>query len=120
MTPDMESRTRWLEQEIVLLRGRVTHLEREVLAARPVARPARPAPTPPAPRQAPPRPKKDLEALVGARLLPYAGAIAVLLGVAFFVAVAIGRGWLGESARIALAYAGSAALVAAGAWLHER
>ena len=48
------------------------------------------------------------------------GALAVLLGVAFFVAIAIGRGWLGETARIALAYVGSGGLLVAGAWLHEK
>lgn len=53
-------------------------------------------------------------------MLGWAGAVAVLLGVAFLVAVAIGRGWIDEPARIALAFAGSAALLAAGAWLHER
>jgi hypothetical protein len=62
----------------------------------------------------------SLEDLIGGRVLPWAGAVAVLLGVAFFVAVAISRGWLGEGARIALAYGGSAVLLAAGAWLYER
>jgi hypothetical protein len=36
------------------------------------------------------------------------------------VALAVERGWLDESARTALAFAGSAALLIAGAWLHER
>jgi uncharacterized membrane protein len=61
-----------------------------------------------------------LEDFLGGRVLGWAGAVAVLLGVAFLVAVAIGRGWIDEPARIALAFAGSAALLAVGAWLHER
>ena len=54
------------------------------------------------------------------RLLAWAGGVAVLLGVAFFVAVAIRRGWVDETTRIALAFAGSSALLAGGVWLHER
>src|SRR3954468_8927886 len=75
----------------------------------------------PAPAPAPAQRARTIsvEDLIGGRLLPWAGSIAVLLGVAFFVAIAIGRGWLGESARIGLAYGGSAVLLVAGAWLYE-
>ena len=48
------------------------------------------------------------------------GALAVLLGVAFFIAIAIGRGWLGETARIALAYVGSGGSARRRRWLHEK
>lgn len=61
-----------------------------------------------------------VEDFLGGRVLGWAGAIAVLLGVAFLVAVAIGRGWIDETGRVSLAFAGSVALLAAGAWLHER
>lgn len=62
----------------------------------------------------------SFEELLGGRLLSWAGAVAVLLGVAFFVAVAIGRGWIDERTRILLAFAGCAALLGVGVWLHER
>ena len=80
-----------------------------------------PAPAPSLPAVEPAQSEGGrLEDFLGGRVLGWAGAVAVLLGVAFLVAVAIGRGWIDEPARIALAFAGSAALLAVGAWLHER
>jgi uncharacterized membrane protein len=75
-------------------------------AAAPVAAPAAP-------------PKRSLEDLLGLRVMGIVGGVAVLLGIAFFVAVAVGRGWIDEPTRVLLAYLGSGALLAAGAWLHE-
>ena len=127
-------RIRRLEDELDAVRRRVSALEGAELSAppAPMSRVAPPPPPPRAPlridpgearkavrRAAERTPKISVEDLIGGRVLPWAGAIAVLLGVAFFVAIAIGRGWLGESARIALAYGGSAVLLAAGAWLYE-
>jgi uncharacterized membrane protein len=99
------------------------------VAARPAARPKaadpleRPAPKPlrPEPAAQPwwTRPV-DLEEVLGGRVLALVGGIAVLLGLVFLVALAIERGWLDERARVALAFAGSVGLVAAGAWLYER
>jgi uncharacterized membrane protein len=121
-----------------LLERRVDLLEQQLRRAQrlgampppaPVARPRvepKPAPVAPAPtpRVEAPAPiqveRPALEDFLGGRVLGWAGAVAVLLGVAFLVAVAIGRGWIDEPARIALAFAGSAALLAVGAWLHER
>jgi uncharacterized membrane protein len=78
-----------------------------------------PAPTPhPAPRQK--AWTAQLEELLGGRLLAWAGGIAVILGVAFFVALAVKRGWIDEQARILLSFLGSLALGACGVWLHER
>lgn len=62
----------------------------------------------------------NLEELLGGRLLALAGGVAVLIGVIFFVALAIDRGWIGETARVVLAFIGSGALLGAGAWLYER
>jgi uncharacterized membrane protein len=73
----------------------------------PAARPARPA-------------RPSLEDLVGGRLLAWAGGAAVLVGLVLLAAVAVSHGWLGEGARTAFAGALSAALFAAGVWLHER
>jgi len=61
-----------------------------------------------------------LEELLGGRLLAWAGGIAVVLGVAFFVALAMKRGWIDEQTRILLSFLGSVALGGAGVWLHER
>jgi hypothetical protein len=81
-------------------------------------------PTPPRPRPAAARPEPrrelDLEELLGGRLLALAGGVAVIVGLAFLAALAVERGWLGEGTRTVLAFAGSAALLALGAWLHER
>jgi uncharacterized membrane protein len=61
-----------------------------------------------------------LEELLGGRVLAWLGGVAVLLGVAFFVAVAISRGWIDEPTRVLLAFLGSTALLGTGVWLHER
>ena len=100
-------------------------------ASGPAAAPSQPWPKPqprPAPPASPParpapRPKPqpvDLEALLGGRLFAWIGGVAVVIGVVFFVATAIHNGWIGEGLRVALAFIGSTALFAAGAWLHER
>ncbi|HEX8064985.1 MAG TPA: DUF2339 domain-containing protein [Thermoleophilaceae bacterium] len=88
-----------------------------------------PAPTPPPPppwpvRKAapasPPRPRVDLEDLLGGRVLGIAGALAVLLGVAFLVAMAVDRGWIDEPTRIAIGFGGCTALLAGAVALYER
>jgi hypothetical protein len=80
-----------------------------------------PPPPPPPPEEDKPAPSRfDLEDFLGGRVLGWAGAVTVLLGVVLLVAVAIGRGWIDESTRIGLAFGGSAAMLAAGAWLYER
>ena len=101
-----------LEREIAVLRGRIDALERE-----------RRAPAERAPLRNPPAPvveqvrvsAVDIEELLGGRLLALAGAIAFLLGIAFFVALAIDRGWIGVTARVVLAALASTALFAGGA-----
>ncbi|MDX6319752.1 MAG: hypothetical protein QOD35_3152 [Nocardioidaceae bacterium] len=62
----------------------------------------------------------DLEELLGGRLLALVGGVAVIIGIAFFVALAINSGWIDENARVLLAGAGSLGLFAAGTWLYER
>jgi uncharacterized membrane protein len=90
----------------------------------PRARPDGPAaPPPPQPRRDSPArvlPEWDLEDLLGRRVLGWLGAIAVVIGVAFFLATAISRGWIDETTRVALAYGGSASLLAVGLFLYER
>jgi uncharacterized membrane protein len=74
------------------------------------------APPAPATRRAP----VDFEELLGGRLLALVGGVAVIIGIAFFVALAINSGWIDETARVLLAGGGSLSLFAGGAWLYER
>src|SRR6266508_4824737 len=129
MTASTEIRLESLEQEVKLLRRRLALLEGErprpamdesVRRRRPApaAQPApKPVVTPPPPRA--PR-WSSLEELLGGRLLALVGGTALLLGVAFFVALAVDRGWIGEGARVLLAGVGSSLLLGLGVWLHER
>ena len=125
-----------VEKQLRILNGKVEQIERVLgleaepaQAPVPVTRvaPSKPATAPPPPRPTAPslpprreRPEIDLEELLGGRLLALVGGLAVVLGLAFLVALAVDRGWLDEVARTVLAFAGSGALLAVGVWLHER
>jgi uncharacterized membrane protein len=114
-----------LRARIDLLEGRTQPPHAPEPAPAPAAgrREAAPEPPPAAPTSAPSAatiPKLDLEDLLGRRVLAWVGSIAVLLGVVFFLATAIRRGWIDETTRVALAYLGSTALLAAGLYLYER
>ena len=63
---------------------------------------------------------RELEDLIGGRVLAWVGGVAVLLGIVFLLAIGISNGWIGEGMRTALAALGSSALLGAGIWLHER
>jgi uncharacterized membrane protein len=75
-----------------------------------------PQPAPSAHRQSRP----SFEDLLGGRILALIGAVAVVLSGAFFFALAISNGWIGEAARTVMAAGASAGLFALGVWLHER
>lgn len=105
-----QDRIRALEQTVEELRARVERLEGR--RPQPVTRPAAP------PR--PPRPQVDLEDLLGGRVLAWVGGLAVLLGIVFFVVMAVSRGWIDEPTRVVLAFLGSTALLLAGLYLYER
>ena len=62
----------------------------------------------------------DLEDLLGGRVLAWAGGVAVVAGIAFFLAIAVSRGWIGPGARTLLAGLLSVGLVGAGSRLYER
>src|SRR3954454_3185472 len=117
-----------VEERIEELEARVQAMERRIRAfdgAPVAAAPVRAAPAPrrlPAPRtlrfQRPSVP--DLGQLLGGRVRAWLGGAAVLVGLAFLLALAIASGWLGELARTLLAGGASAALVGGGISLHER
>src|SRR4051794_1293746 len=79
----------------------------------------RPAPRAPQ-RPQPPREPFDLEELLGGRVLGWVGGIAVVVAAVFFVATAIHNGWIGEAARVVLAFVAAAVLTAGGILLYER
>ena len=135
MVASVEDRVAALEAEVRELRARLDRFTSPPVATRlpvrapsPVARPTVQAPakpphaTPHVPAPPPARAARpvDLEELLGGRLLALVGGVAVLVGLAFLVALAIDRGWIGEWARVSMAFTGSLALLGAGAWLYER
>ena len=73
----------------------------------------------PAPSRVAPRERIDLEELLGGRVLAWVGGVAVLAGIAFLLAIAVSRGWIGPAGRTLIAGAFSVALIGAGAWLYE-
>jgi len=81
--------------------------------------PAVAPPAPPAERKVM-RPGETLEDLLGGRILAWVGGLAILVGVVFFLVIAVDRGWIGVEARVALAFAGSTILLAVGLFLYER
>jgi uncharacterized membrane protein len=129
-----EDRLDLLERRTEALAERLRRLEGEMVAepvvtrTAPSVRPrvveervsvARPRP---AARVHPPRPpqqKMAMEDLLGGRVLAWLGGIAVLVGIAFFFALAISQGWIGPGARTLIAGAGALVLLGAGIWLHD-
>jgi uncharacterized membrane protein len=112
-----------VEQRMSALEERVKMLEGLLGVAAAPARepfPSRPEPAVvPQKPPAPPKPPLDLEELLGGRVLGWVGGVAVVLAAVFFVVMAVRKGWIGEAARMELAFAAAAALVAFGAWLYE-
>ena len=60
------------------------------------------------------------EWLIGGNWLARIGVVALILGVAFFISLAIDRGWLGEVERVLLGVAGGLAFVGAGEYWRKR
>jgi uncharacterized membrane protein len=125
-----EQRVEILERQTASLHLRVRELELQFadapVASEPdaaVAATAWPAPTTAPVSTTPPverRPAFDLEELLGGRVLAWTGGVAVVAGIAFLLAIAVSRGWIGEGARTLLAGVFSLGLVGAGAWISER
>ena len=64
--------------------------------------------------------KWNWEWLVGGNWLARIGVVALIFGVAFFISLAIDRGWLGEVERVLLGVAGGLALLGAGEYWRRR
>ena len=131
---------RSIEQRLTELEAGLGEISRRVSWLEQPERPAsEPRPVPPRTVQAPPsappvpstppatrrerpvlRPGETLEDLLGGRVLAVLGGLAIFIGVILFLAIAIDRGWIGVEARVALAFAGSTVLLAAGLFLYER
>jgi len=129
-----------LEARLADLDARLRAVEGRDGERRPAARatgafpPPPPAPRPPAPRPAPPAPvaaepapeappaapARDLERLLGGRVLAWVGAVSMLAGLVLLFALGVSEGWIGPAARVGLGAAVAGALVGAGVWLHER
>jgi uncharacterized membrane protein len=142
---DVDRRTRRLEERVLRLEALVPAAGSTTAPPRPVrslvmpdaparqaasAAPPRPpvaparwtAPTP-APTRTVPSTKpraSSLEDLLGGRVLAWVGGAAVIVGLAYFLALAVSNGWIGEGGRTLLAGAASAGLLGLGVWLHER
>jgi uncharacterized membrane protein len=128
-----EQQLQRLTQELVEIKGlaegarvEVT-LEPEPARTEPsTAKPPLPvAPPLPAPAPAPRKPRPwereiDYGELIGAKGLAWAGGIVTVLGVVFFFVLAVNRGWIGPSERVALGGVASLVVFAAGLWVHRR
>jgi uncharacterized membrane protein len=122
MEPTVEQRLSFLEARVKTLEGLLGQAEAAMPAAPPAPLPFPPtrSTTSPARPSAPPKAPRDLEELLGGRVLGWVGGIAVAIAAVFFVVMAVHNGWIGVAARMGLAFAGSAVLVALGGWLYER
>src|SRR4051794_2597081 len=120
-----------VEERVHELEGQMARMERRMRALEAARRADAAAPQPRVVRSRPalpalpvlrlPRPAvPGLEQLLGGRVLAWLGGAAVLVGLAFLLALAIRNGWLGELARTLLAAGASLALIGGGVALHER
>jgi len=72
------------------------------------------------PTAPPPRRELDLSALLSAKTLSWAGGAVMALGIVFLFALAVNRGWIGSTARVALGGLASAAVFAGGLEIARR
>lgn len=62
----------------------------------------------------PPAAKEDVEYNIGAKVLPWAGALTLILALGFFIAIGIERGWLTPAVQFGLALLSSAVFMLVG------
>lgn len=146
----MEWRLRCLEEELARLRAHLIVKPSSGLTATPssatpesvsrstVEAPTPVSPPPPAPRQAaaplpptyvprslrepepPSRTKQEWEALVGGKLLNRIGALALIIGVGFFLKYAFDNNWISESVRVLMGGVLGAGLLVLGSISHKK
>ena len=63
---------------------------------------------------------RNWEWLVGGNWLARIGIVALIVGIAFFISLAIDRGWLGETTRVLLGVAAGLVLIATGQYFRNR
>src|SRR5947208_12508814 len=93
MEPTVEQRLNFLEDRVKALEGLAG------VGSAPV-RPPQPFPPAPPPQRQPAaqrRPARDLEEILGGRVLGWVGGIAVVIAAVFFVVMAVRKGWIGEA-----------------------
>lgn len=76
--------------------------------------------SPPAPPVAPSRTKEEWEALIGGKLLNRIGALALIIGVGFFLKYAFDKDWINETARVLIGAATGGALLLLAVRTHKR
>jgi uncharacterized membrane protein len=123
-----EERFAALEARLASIEEQVAGLRKEIFGATgaPAPKPSvivHPPSTPvtqPAIAPAPPRSAFNAEAFFGGRFLLFAGALAFLIGVGFFLKYAFDNGWIGPSGRVAIGLLSGIALVYGGDVLFRR
>jgi uncharacterized membrane protein len=120
MEPSVEQRITFLEARVKTLEGLLAVRSAPAPAPTPVAPPLKTWSPPKKVVRPEPKPERDLEELLGGRVLGWVGGVAVVIAAVFFVVMAVRNGWIGEAARMELAFAASATLVGLGIWLYER
>lgn len=103
-----------LRRRMSAIEARLRELERlPPIKDVPVTPPAA-APTTSTPAEPSARPAESLETAIGSRWMLYAGVTVLLLGMSFFLKLAIDNEWINETTRILLGCAAGLALIAGG------
>ncbi len=68
----------------------------------------------------PSRTREEWEALIGGRLLNRIGALALIIGIGFFLKYAFDRNWISETIRVLIGFAVGAGLLFGGARTHKK
>jgi uncharacterized membrane protein len=98
-----------LRQEIAVLQHRVTRLEAALAEMK--THGVLPQSTPMVPPPASPSGRRSIETTIGSQWLNRVGIVAVLVGMALFLKLAIENHWLGPAARIAIGLIGGLGLM---------
>ncbi len=84
------------------------------------ARPAPAAPLPPGPPLKPSRTREEWEQLIGGKLLNRIGALALIIGVGFFLKYAFDNNWLSETFRVLIGTVVGIVLLGGAAWFRKK